>query len=450
MTQDINRPHATICLIEDDPIMGESLVDGFTLEGLDVDWHQSIAAARQALTDKQYGLVISDIRLPDGNGDELFESLRRDSLQLPPFIFITGYGDLARAVELLKLGAADYLTKPFDLQQLLQRVTELLRPGSLPRNDRAILGISAAMQRLEGLVQRGAPLTNSVLITGETGVGKEVVARYLHDQGRGGPFVPVNCAAFAEGLVESELFGHEKGAFTGATRAHKGVFEQAHGGTLFLDEIGDMPIALQARLLRVLQERSVTRVGGEGAIDVDLRLLCATHQDLEQRAGEGGFRADLLYRINTVQLHIPPLRERAEDVLWLARRFLDDWSAKQQQARRFLDPDAEQALLEHRWSGNVRELRHALERACIFSNPPGIRRADLFPAQAVGVDVGLNGGPADGEPTLPDYLRGCEKRFIEHCLAVNEQRMGVTAEVLGISRKALWEKIKRLGIERDQ
>jgi len=436
--------HTTICLIEDDPIMGESLVDGFTLEGLDVDWHQTIATARQALMERQYGLVISDIRLPDGSGDELFEALRRESLQLPPFIFITGFGDLERAVGLLKLGAADYLTKPFDLQHLLERVTELLQPGSNPRNDQAVLGISTAMGRLEGLVQRVAPLTNSVLITGETGVGKEVVARYIHELGRGGPFVPVNCAAFAEGLVESELFGHEKGAFTGATRTHKGVFEQAHGGTLFLDEIGDMPLGLQARLLRVLQERKITRVGGEEPIDVDLRLLAATHQDLETMAREKTFRADLLYRINTVQLHIPPLRERAEDLLWLSRRFLDDWSATQQQPRRFLDPDAELALLEHRWPGNVRELRHCLERACIFAGPTGITEIDLFPDQAA-----CTAAPdAPVEPTLPDYLRRCEKRFIEHCLEVNGHVIGTTAEVLGISRKALWEKMKRLGIER--
>ena len=449
MTADDRMAYTSICLIEDDPIMGESLLDGFTLEGLSVDWHQSISAARQALTEKRYGLVISDIRLPDGNGDELFDQLRRDSLQLPPFIFITGYGDLNRAVELLKQGAADYLTKPFDLQNLLQRVSDLLQPGSGSHDQQPVLGISAAMQRLEQMVQRVAPLSNSVLITGETGVGKEVVARRLHQAGSCGPFVPVNCAAFAEGLVESELFGHEKGAFTGATRCHKGVFEQADGGTLFLDEIGDMPLALQARLLRVLQERSITRVGGEQPIPVELRLLCATHQELEQRVADGSFRADLLYRINTVKLHIPPLRERAEDILWLSRHFLDDWSTKQQQPRRFLDPDAEQALLQHRWSGNVRELRHCLERACIFSNPPGIRRGDLFPEQVTASGSGTSpDAPAGTEPTLPDYLRGCEKRFIEHCLQANQQRMGATAAVLGISRKALWEKMKRLGIER--
>ena len=433
-----------ICLLEDDPIMGESLVSRFELEGLRVHWHQRAAAAREALKSTDYGLVISDIRLPDGNGDALFEELRASSCLLPPFIFITGFGDIERAVSLLKLGAADYLTKPFDVELLLERVAQLLQPHAAAQDaDGGALGISAAMRHIDELIRRVAPLDISVLITGETGVGKEVVARRIHERGRGGPFFAVNCAAIAEGLVESELFGHEKGAFTGAGRTHKGVFERAQGGTLFLDEIGDMPLPMQARLLRVLQDRTITRVGGETPIAVDVRLLCATHQDLERKAAEGQFREDLLYRVNVVHLRIPPLRERAEDILWLARRFLDQWSTTHGQPRKHLHPDAEQALLEHRWPGNVRDLRHCLERACIFSDGPTVRPQDLFPNRPGQPDPET----LRADQTLQAYLRTCEKRYIEHCLQTHDGRIGATADDLGISRKALWEKMKRLEID---
>ena len=437
-------PGATrICLIEDDPIMGESLVDRFELEGWSVDWCQSAAEARAALAATDYGLVISDIRLPDQNGDQLYEQLRREVAALPPFIFVTGFGDLERAVGLLKAGAADYLTKPFEMERLLARVAELLPGHATPSADGAtVLGISPAMRQIAQMARRVAPLDAPVLITGETGTGKEVVARHIHALGAGGTFFAVNCAALAEGLVESELFGHEAGAFTGAASVHRGVFERAQGGTLFLDEIGDMPLHTQARLLRVLQDRTLTRVGGERQIEVDIRLMCATHRDLKRHAGDGCFRADLLYRINVVHLHIPPLRERAEDILWLSRGFLDDWSARQGQARRHLAPTAEQEMLGYHWPGNVRELRHRLERACIFSDGPTI-----WP-QALGLSEAApdSGQQAPAQARLGDYLRACEKRYIEHYLELCEGRINKTAERLGISRKALWEKMKRLGI----
>jgi DNA-binding NtrC family response regulator len=436
--------YTQVCLVEDDPIMGESIVSRFELEGLSIHWHQDAAAAREALLNNDYGLVISDIRLPDRNGDRLFEELLEQQLLLPPFIFITGFGDLSRAVNLLKLGAADYLTKPFDMERLLQRVGELLTLRPRPRQEAdAPLGISAPMRQIEAMIQRVAPLEVSVLITGETGVGKEVVARRIHELGRGGPFFAVNCAAIAEGLVESELFGHEKGAFTGAGRHHRGVFERARGGTLFLDEIGDMPLAMQARLLRVLQERKITRVGGESDLSVDVRLVCATHQDLERLAAEGRFRSDLIYRINLVHLEIPPLRERGEDILLLANRLLAHWAANQGQPPRQLHPDAERALLEQPWPGNVRDLRHTLERACIFSDGPVIRAEALFtPGAAPAAE------PQCDQP-LSEYLRASESRYIEYCLERHQGRMGETATALGISRKALWEKMKRLGIRQD-
>lgn len=437
--------HTQICLIEDDPIMGESLVDRFELEGWSLDWYQTAAQARTALLARDYGLVISDIRLPDQDGDQLYEQLRREVATLPPFIFITGFGDLERAVSLLKTGAADYLTKPFEMERLLARVGELLPRHAVPPADpSAVLGISPAMRQIEQMGLRVAPLDAPVLITGETGTGKEVVARHIHAMSLAAAFFAVNCAALAEGLVESELFGHEAGAFTGAASRHRGVFERAGGGTLFLDEIGDMPVHTQARLLRVLQERTITRVGGERPIEVDIRLMCATHRDLEHHVGEGCFRADLLYRINVVHLHIPPLRERAEDILWLSRGFLDDWSARQGQARRHLAPETEQEMLAYAWPGNVRELRHRLERACIFSDGTTIWPQGL----GLGKSTPASGGQAPTQARLSDYLRACEKRYIEHYLDLCEGRIAETAEMLGISRKALWEKMRRLSIPR--
>jgi DNA-binding NtrC family response regulator len=432
-----------LCLVEDDPIMGESLTQRFALEGIDALWLRSAEEAEQALRGGSFGAVVCDIRLPGLSGDQLFERLRTSRPVLPPFVFITGFGDLSRAVELLKLGAADYITKPFDLDRLIARVMQLLGPGAARPGDAGRLGVSGAMDRIEKLLARIAPRDTMVLIRGETGTGKEVVARRLHQLSGRGPFVAVNCAALVETLAESELFGHERGAFTGATQAHAGVFEQAHGGTLFLDEIGDMPLPLQAKLLRVLQDRAVVRVGGQRPIPVDTRLVLATHQDLEALIGEGRFREDLFFRINLLELRIPPLRERRDDILWLARCFLDDCGRRRGDRMRQLEADAEQALSTHDWPGNVRELRHTIERACIFSDAETLRAGDLF-------EPGLS-EPGDGDPaedSLDHYLASCERRYIETRLEAHAGRVAATAETLGISRKSLWQRMKRLGIRR--
>jgi DNA-binding NtrC family response regulator len=304
------------------------------------------------------------------------------------------------------------------------------------------LGVSPAMERVDNLLRRIAPLDATVLIRGETGTGKEVVARRLHQLSGRGPFVPVNCAALVETLAESELFGHERGAFTGANQAHAGVFEQAQGGTLFLDEVGDMPLPLQAKLLRVLQERTVVRVGGKGPIPVDARVVLATHQDLEGRILDGRFREDLFFRINMVQLRIPPLRERPEDVPWLAQRFLADCGTRRGGRQLRLDAGAEAALAGHDWPGNVRELRHTIERASIFADGELLRTVDLFePTQEAACAV-------EADESLDQYLAECERRYIAQRLEANAGRVTATAERLGISRKSLWERMKRLGIQR--
>ena len=434
-----------LCLVEDDPIMGESLADRFALEGIDASWFRTAEEAEAALVRESYAAVVCDIRLPGLSGDALFERLRASRALVPPFIFVTGFGDLNRAVELLKLGAADYITKPFDLDRLIGRVSDLLSASTGRQSGAASpLGESEAMRRLDRLLQRIAPLDTTVLIRGETGCGKEVIARRLHALSGREPFIAVNCAALVESLAESELFGHERGAFTGANQTHAGVFERADGGTLFLDEVGDMPLPLQAKLLRVLQEQQVMRVGGRAPIPVSARLVLATHQDLEAMIADGRFREDLFFRINVVELKVPPLRERREDILQLTQCFLDDCSERRGMARRSLDLDAKDALRAHDWPGNVRELRHTIERACIFADGERLRAADLFdPGAAAAVD-----DHAESE-SLQSYLAVCERRYIEHSLEDNQGRVSDTAETLGISRKSLWQRMKRFGISRD-
>lgn len=428
-----------ICLIEDDAIMGEALVERLDMEGYECDWFQAGRAALSGLLHKGYRLVISDIRLPDVSGEELFAELKRSGQVLPPFLFITGHGAIDQAVRLLKLGAEDYLTKPLDVPLLLDKVRQLsARTGTSTPGKAPQLGISNAMRQIEAMLPRLASHARTLLVTGESGVGKEVVARALHDHadpsGRQ-PFVAVNCGAISESLMEAELFGHQKGAFTGAIKDHKGCFEQANGGTLFLDEIGDMSLGMQVKLLRAIQERSIVRVGGERPIPVDIRLICATHRDLKKMVEEGRFREDLYYRIHVVQIDVPPLRERREDILWLTDCFLTDLASGEKRCCK-LDASAEQALLEADWPGNARELRHCLERACILDGSPTLTALSL---------CGKPRKDANQETpqTLADHIASSERRHILEALAANDGRIAETAAQLGISRKNLWEKMKK-------
>jgi DNA-binding NtrC family response regulator len=302
------------------------------------------------------------------------------------------------------------------------------------------------MRRIEEALPRLAAHAHTLLVTGESGVGKEHVALAFHrlaHPDKEAPFVAVNCGAIPETLLEAELFGHEKGAFTGAVRQKKGVFEQAHGGTLFLDEIGEMPPAMQVKLLRALQERRIQRVGGEASVPVELALVCATHRDLKDLVQAGAFREDLYYRINVIQLRIPPLRERRQDILWFARLFLAECDANHGSGPHVLSTAAEQALLAYPWPGNLRELRHSLERASILS--PG----RLIAAEAIFEDA-PRAPDAEGAQTpvrLDAYLRECERRYIRGALEQEQGHVANTAARLGISRKNLWEKMKKLGIE---
>ncbi|MFZ5558443.1 MAG: sigma-54-dependent transcriptional regulator [Pseudomonadota bacterium] len=432
----------TLCLVEDDQIMGESLVDRFHLDGYAVDWHRDAEAAMAAIRDRRYALVISDVRLPGTSGEEMFTRLREEVPALPPFLFITGYGSIDRAVRLLKLGAADYVTKPFDLDEFVEKIRTLAVQHAAPVAAGGELGLSPAMRRLAETLPRLAQRASAVLISGESGVGKEWVARQIHHLADGAaPFVAVNCGAITESLMEAELFGHERGAFTGAVRSHRGVFEQAHGGTLFLDEIGEMPLPMQVKLLRAIQERAVVRVGGERSIPVTLRLICATNQDLKALTEQGRFREDLYYRINVIHLRVPALRERREDILWFAERFLEDFAREHGTPRRRLSADSERALLAYPWPGNLRELRHCVERACILCSAGDLAPEAFFePAQLDALPV------QSAAANLASYLQECEAAYITQALRGNCWQIGRTAAALGISRKNLWEKMTRHGI----
>lgn len=436
-------PSNRICLIEDDELMGESLSDRFGLEGFEHDWYRTGAEALAALRSLSYALVVSDIRLPDITGDVLFEQLLTEGQRLPPFIFITGHGEIDSAVNLLKKGARDYITKPFDLDALIDKMGDIISP--VMETGMSGLGQSPAMRQIQTMLKRLASSTASVLITGESGVGKERVARALHDlTGQNKPFIAVNCGSLTESLLEAELFGYEKGAFTGAARTKKGVFEQADGGTLFLDEIGDTPPAMQVRLLRALQERSIVRVGGETLIPVNIRLVCATHQILQERVVSGIFREDLYYRINVVELRIPPLRERPEDILPLAHTLLAEIAATSDKSPPGFTAAAKHAIKAYPWPGNIRELKNSLERASLMCDGPLISHDILFerPAPVLFSQQDLAG-------SLRDYLGECERDFIVRALVACQWQIQLCADSLGISRKNLWEKMRRFGIDKE-
>ena len=437
-----------LCIVEDDPIMGEALRERLELEGFVVDWLQTAGSARAAIAGTRYDMLICDDRLPDGTGGELFAALNEATPAFPPTVFITGFGSIDRAVALLKLGAMDYVTKPFDIEDLLRKINTHCRPDASPSETRAqapVLGVSSAMRDLEATLHRIAVYTPHTLISGESGAGKEEVAKRLHTlafPGQEQPFIAVNCGALSDALLESELFGHERGAFTGAVKTRRGVFEQAGGGTLFLDEVANMPLGMQVKLLRVIEDRQVVRVGGEQRREVEFQLICATNRDLKPLVRSGEFRQDLYYRINVVHIEVPPLRERHEDILWLADRFLEACNKTHPEASRVWGAAARESLVHHPWPGNVRELKHCIERAWIMSRGPALECGDL----SRGLHS-VTAGRDARDSNLKTYLRGCEREHIVGLLERNDWVIGRSAEELGISRKNLWERMRRLGID---
>ena len=429
-----------IGLVEDDPIMGESLVQRLTLEGMAVKWWQAGQDALGEIAARRFKAIICDIRLPDVSGEAVFRAAA-SSANAPPFLFITAHGDIDQAVRLMRAGAADYVTKPFEMNDFLARLGDLMRAPEA--GDDAALGVSAAIRETERLLRRVARVHSSVLITGETGTGKEVAAHFLHamSDAATAPFMAVNCAAIPADLLESELFGHEKGAFTGAAQRHLGYAERAGTGILFLDEIGELRPELQAKLLRLIEHRSFIRVGGERPLPFKGRLVTATNADLPRRVAAGSFREDLYYRINVVAVRMPSLRERREDIPWLMERVFAELSGRLATQANGISALAEEAALAHSWPGNIRELRNRMERAIALGMGPWIMPGDLFPEQAAG---GLEGAPQLG--SLEEARLDAERRHILRALASTQGEISAAARLLGIGRTTLWEKMRRLGL----
>lgn len=425
-------------ILEDDPIMGESLVQRLTLEGTIVRWWKTGREAITELNKAKPEAVICDIRLPDMNGDQVFREMAAAG-GVPPFLFITAFGDIDHAVGLIRDGAGDYLTKPFEMPDFLERLQSILPDLPDDRQD-AVLGTSIAMRSVARNLRRVAKLKTAVLLTGETGSGKEVCARFLHDAGEPErPFMAVNCAAIPSDLMEAELFGHEKGAFTGAQSRHAGYAERAGKGTLFLDEIGELSLPLQSKLLRLLEERRFSRVGGEKSLEFEARVVCATNADLEKRVADGTFREDLYYRINVLSIRVPPLRERQDDIMSLMDMFFDTYNAGLDSEIRGVSALVEEVALAHSWPGNVRELRNRVERAVALAAGPWLMPSDLFPDKQH-AEVAEPARIA----SLEEARDEAERLHIMRVLAITENEMGQSAKLLGISRTTLWEKMRRL------
>jgi len=378
-----------VCLVEDDEVLQRSLRQRFQLEGLQCAVYSTLLEAFTALEKNRYQLLICDVRLPDGDCGAMFQKFMEQGNILPPTLFITGYPNLEQAVKLLKLGACDYLAKPFDVTQLLDKMRHLA-PRLFAQNDASNepfeLGVSPGMQKIGVILHRLAKHHAPVLFTGESGVGKEYAARYLHfcrypQKKEEHPFRALNCAALPENLLEAELFGFEKGAFTGAIRSKPGLFELAAGGTLLLDEIGEMPLSMQSKLLRVLQERKLTHLGGTHEIPIELDIISATNRNLGEMVEQGTFREDLYYRLHVVHIEIPPLRKRPEDIVWFAKRLIEREGRRNPPIKE-LSPAAELWLQEQEWGGNLRELKHVLQRTLIFTSG-----TVLNPAHFAGIEI---------------------------------------------------------------
>jgi DNA-binding NtrC family response regulator len=431
-----------IGVIEDDPTQGGTLTHRLELEGYRTVWWRTGQDALEGLWTTRPDLVVCDIRLPDMNGEELFLRLL-PRLGGKPFLFVTSFGEVEQAVRLMKAGAVDYITKPYALPDLLDRIARLI---ALQPKATGALGTSQVMRQLEMLLRRVADIDSSLLFTGESGVGKEVAANFVHQISTRAkdPFIPVNCAAIPSELIESQLFGHEKGAFTSAQARHRGYVERAGNGILFLDEVGELPLPMQAKLLRLIQERTFSRVGGESVIKTCARLICATNADLERAVGEGRFRDDLYYRINVISVAIPPLRDRPDDIVPLAHQFMREFSQAFAREVHGFTPAAAQTLLEYPWRGNVRELRNRVERAVALSNTPWIGPDALFSSDEVEPAVTEN-----PSLTLDAVRRRAERHHIRAMLTRAGGRVEEAAKLLGVSRSTLFEKIRKLDMRAD-
>ncbi len=448
----------TILIVDDEKNIREGLAMDLELEGYDCVLASDGLEAWNIINRQQIDLVVSDLRMPGLSGEELLKRIS-GSYPMLPVVILTGHGTIESAVDAMRDGAVDFLTKPVNLDRLNMLVKRSLANRDLydqhqqlqeeldqlkkrTKYDR-IIGKSQKIVRLMEVVQQIAPTKASVLITGESGVGKELIADAIHDLSNrsDGPFIKVHCAALTESLLESELFGHEKGAFTGAISQKKGRFELANGGTIFLDEIGEIDAATQVKLLRVLQEKQFERVGGETTITVDVRVVSATNRNLQEEIAKGNFREDLYYRLNVVQLEVPPLRERKEDIALLMTDFLRTFSDENGKQIEGFSNRARNALYKYDWPGNIRELRNCIESAVVMARGKLIELEDLPPAVA--------GAESEAQLSLPVgiTLEQAEKELIVNTITHCGGNKTKAAEVLGIGRKTLHRKLQEYKIE---
>jgi DNA-binding NtrC family response regulator len=466
----------TVLLVDDEPLMRLSMVDALGEVGCDVHAVATGTEGLEAVREKTYDLVITDLRLPGTDGLTVLKAVKEKAPETE-VVVITGHGSVETAVGAMKLGACDYVTKPFQMEELLLIVERVGRVVTLRRENQdlketledkfcfhGILGANSRMRAVLDKLKLVAASDSTILILGESGTGKELAANAVHQNSprRDYPLVKVSCAALPETLLEAELFGHEKGAFTGAMRQRRGRFEMANRGTLFLDEISEISPIVQVKLLRVLQERTFERVGSNETIEVDVRLVCATQRDLRKEVSKGRFREDLFYRLNVVQVVIPPLKERQEDIMIIADHVLQTCSTKLSKKLRGFSQPSRELLLRYSYPGNVRELENMVERAVALGHErEAIQPADLcgfqncpylggVPQESCGFcSEGLTGGKRKTDAVLTSLATAREAFEKEYILSVLERVEGsrtTAAKILGLSRKALWEKCKRYGI----
>jgi two-component system, NtrC family, response regulator PilR len=444
-------PKPSVLIVDDEPDLCELL--SITLQRMDLSPRtaDTVAAAQRLLKTDPFDLCLTDMQLPDGDGLELVKWMQQHTPSVPVAV-ITAHGNMETAVRALKLGAFDFVSKPLDLTGLRKLVASAIKLSGTNDGDTSVfgprlLGTSAAMQNLRDMIARVARSQAPVHIFGESGTGKELVAKLIHESGprRDGPFVPVNCGAIPTELMESELFGHKRGSFTGAVSDKKGLIQSAEGGTLFLDEIADLPLHMQVKLLRVIQEKAVRPVGEQLEVGIDVRVLSATHKILSQLVAESRFREDLFYRVNVIELRVPSLRERPEDIPELAEAVLRRLGRRMKIAPPALSKDALIALEAYAFPGNVRELENILERAITLSTGGEIRVGDIQLRTTSGGSPVL--AKASGEGALGDHLEVIERDAIVKALEQTRYNKTAAAKALGMSFRALRYRIKKLGIE---
>jgi len=450
---------AHLLLVDDDPNTLASLSRAFRLAGHEATVCDNAARAAELLRTETFDLVLSDVVMPGKSGLELLEDLKKNGVKIP-IVLISGQANIEMAVKATKLGALDFLEKPLSTDKLLVTVENALRLTRLEDENRELrqrlgkhelVGSGPAMKKLAAQIERVAASETRVCILGETGTGKELVARAIHEKSprHEHPFITLNCAAVPAELIESELFGHEKGSFTGAAARHLGKFEQADGGTLFLDEIGDMPVAMQAKLLRVLEEGEVERVGGDKPIKVNVRVLVATHRNLEELVKQNGFRSDLFHRIYVFPLHLPALRERPEDFPELAAHFARQVAKQNGWKEKVFTDDAIAELRKYGWPGNVRELRNIVERLVLLASADSVSAGDVRLALPSTASTSRDGSTsaATGSGTLAERTENFEREVLLAEIRRHNFHMTNVARTLGLERSHLYKKCQQLGID---